>query len=394
MVYELWKQWTEFYHSILWKRETCWNSDIGQVTTQKKLFPNIAFSTNLSGQKSQFLDWFIFHTSENELSNYYEKTSNVRVNNELSDYTDLKRGVRQGCIASPDLFSLYTEMIMRHSDDEPGVNMGGHNINNIRFADDTGLIAGSQEDLQNLLNVIYERSEKFGMKINTAKTEVRIMNNWDKEKAEIMLNGVTLKQVEKFKYLGSWITSDGSCSTDIKCRIAEAKTAFTEMRSILSNLKMPFKLRYRILNCYVIPIMMYGCENWILMKSDIKKLEAAEMWFLRRMQKISWKEKKSNEEIVKSTIGSRNLLAKVMQRQTSFFGHIMRKQGIEQVVTTTCKIDGKRKRGRRPTQFLDQIMRWTNSQSVADVMNRVRSRTLTVVKVFWHGTSRRRWENF
>ena len=312
---------------------------------------------------------------------YFRQQANVRVNNELSDYTDLKRGVRQGCIASPDLFSLYTEMIMRHSDDEPGVNMGGHNINNIRFADDTGPIAGSQEDLQNLLNVIYERSEKFGMKINTAKTEVMIMNNWDKEKAEIMLNGVTLKQVDKFKYLGSWITSDGSCSTDIKCRIAEAKTAFTEMRSILSNLKMPFKLRYRILNCYVIPIMMYGCENGILMKSDMKKLEAAEMWFLRRMQKISWKEKKSNEEIVKSTIGSRNLLAKVMQRQTSFFGHIMRKQGIEQVVTT-CKIDGKRKRGRRPTQFLDQIMRWTNSQSVADVMNRVRSRTLTVAKVF------------
>ena len=249
---------------------------------------------------------------------YFRQQANVRVNNELSDYTDLKRGVRQGCIASPDLFSLYTEMIMRHSDDEPGVNMGGHNINNIRFADDTGLIAGSQEDLQNLLNVINERSEKFGMKINTAKTEVMIMNNWDKEKAEIMLNGVTLKQVEKFKYLGRWITSDGSCSTDIKCRIAEAKTAFTEMRSILSNLKMPFKLRYRILNCYVIPIMMYGCENWILMKSDIKKVEAAEMWFLRRMQKISWKEKKSNEEIVKSTIGSRNLLAKLMQRQTSY----------------------------------------------------------------------------
>ena len=149
-----------------------------------------------------------------------------------------------------------------------------------------------------------------------------------------------------------------------------------------------------ILSVIVACIKVFG-RNWdrnattsrrrnlriFLPQSDIKKLEAAEMWFLRRMQKISWKEKKSNEEIVKSTIGSRNLLAKVMQRQTSFFGHIMRKQGIEQVVTT-CKIDGKRKRGRRPTQFLDQIMRWTNSQSVADVMNRVRSRTLTVAKVF------------
>ena len=270
---------------------------------------------------------------------------------------------------------------MRHSDDEPGINNGGHNINNIRFADDTVLTASSPEDLQNLLNVINERSEKFGMKINTEKTEVMIMNNWDNEKAEIKLNGVTLKQVEKFKYLGSWITSEGSCSTDIKCRIAEARNAFREMRSILTNLKMPFKLRYRILNCYVIPILMYGCENWILMKSDIKKLEAAEMWFLRRMQKISWKEMKSNEEILKDTIGSRKLLAKMMQRQISFFGHIMRKQGIEHVVTT-CKIDGKRKRGRPPTQFMDQIMRWTNSQSVADVMNRVRSRTLTVAKVF------------
>ena len=184
-----------------------------------------------------------------------------------------------------------------------------------------------------MLIIINERSEKFGMKINTAKTEVMIMNNWDNEKAEIMLNGVKLKQVEKFKYLGSWITSDGSCSTDIRCRIAEAKTAFTEMRSILSNLKMPFKLRYRILNCYVIPILMYGCENWILMKADFKKLEAAEMWFLRRMQKISWKEKKLNEEIVKDTIGSRNLLSKVMRRQTSFFGHIIRTQGTRQKET-------------------------------------------------------------
>ena len=71
----------------------------------------------------------------------------MRVNNELSDYIELKRGVRQGCVASPDLFSLYTEMIMRHSDDEPVVNMGGNNINNIRFANNTGLIAGSQEGL-------------------------------------------------------------------------------------------------------------------------------------------------------------------------------------------------------------------------------------------------------
>ena len=82
---------------------------------------------------------------------------------------------------------------------------------------------------------------------------------------------------------------------------------------------MPFDLRYRILNCYVMPILLYGCENWILNQQQIKRLEATEMWFIRRMQKISWKEKKTNKQVLRETIGKRKLIQKIVQRQVSFF---------------------------------------------------------------------------
>ena len=124
-----------------------------------------------------------------------------------------------------------------------------------------------------------------------------VLNGDGKVKTEIKLNGEVLKEVEKFKYLGSWITTNGGHMTDIKCRIAETKIAFADMKNILANLKMPFDLRYRILNCYVMPILLYGCENWILNQQQINRLEATEIWFIRRMQKISWKEKKTNEII-------------------------------------------------------------------------------------------------
>ena len=86
----------------------------------------------------------------------------------------IKRGVPQGCIPSPDLFSLYSEIIIRSLDDLMGVSIGGHNINNLRYADDTVLLAHTEEDLQTLLNELDIRSKRFGMEINSKKTEVLI----------------------------------------------------------------------------------------------------------------------------------------------------------------------------------------------------------------------------
>ena len=85
---------------------------------------------------------------------YWEQTAAVKIENETCAFQDIKRGVRQGCVLSPDLFNLYSETIVRELEDMPGLKIGGKIINNLRYADDTALIAENQKDLQNLLNVV------------------------------------------------------------------------------------------------------------------------------------------------------------------------------------------------------------------------------------------------
>ena len=97
---------------------------------------------------------------------YWDQSAAVRIGGELSEYTLIKRGVRQGCVMSPDLFNIYSEMILRNLENYPGVKINGENINNIRYADDTVLIADSEENLQNLLDITIEKSEEMGLTLN------------------------------------------------------------------------------------------------------------------------------------------------------------------------------------------------------------------------------------
>jgi len=94
---------------------------------------------------------------------YWDQQASVRLNGIMSDYVEIMRGVRQGCVLSPDLFSLYTEMIMRHIKDLDGIRVGGVNINNLRYADDTAMIADDEQKLQELMDVVVEESEKKGL---------------------------------------------------------------------------------------------------------------------------------------------------------------------------------------------------------------------------------------
>ena len=93
----------------------------------------------------------------------------MRIGGDISNFQPIKRGVRQGCVLSPDLFSIYTEQIMRKIEDMPGVSVNGHVINNIRYADDTTLIAENEKDLQLLLNKIVGKSDKMGSPLTKAK---------------------------------------------------------------------------------------------------------------------------------------------------------------------------------------------------------------------------------
>ena len=101
---------------------------------------------------------------------YWEQTAAMRVKGEISAFQKIKRGVRQGCVLSPDLFSLYSEIIMRNIEGQPGIRVGGHNINNLRYADDTVLISENEKDLQQLLNTIESKSKEKGLELTSKKT--------------------------------------------------------------------------------------------------------------------------------------------------------------------------------------------------------------------------------
>ena len=174
------------------------------------------------------------------------------------------------------------------------IRVGGHNINNLRYADDTVLISENEKDLQQLLNIVESKSKEKGLELNSKKTEVMVISRKEEPPLiNITIKGIKLKQRDHFKYLGALVSSDGRNNTEISARIAQAKMMFQKMKTVLTNSHISIQTRKRTLECYIEPILMYGCEAWTISKQAQKKLEAVEMWFLRRMMKISWMAKKS-----------------------------------------------------------------------------------------------------
>ena len=202
---------------------------------------------------------------------YKEQIAAISINGDLSEWAQTKRGVRQGCVLSQNLFSLYAENIMRRIVQTQSIKINGSSKNNIRYADDTVLMADSTEDLQKLLTSLQSESAKRGLTINKKKTKIMVFS----EKIEtpcsnIFLDGQKLEQTRQFDYLGSLITSDCRCEKEIRRRIVLAKKAFTEKRSILTDKPLKIALRIRLLKCFVWSTLLYGCESWTINKSCIR----------------------------------------------------------------------------------------------------------------------------
>ena len=154
---------------------------------------------------------------------YSKSNSAVRVNGDLTEWFQTTVGVMQGCVISPQLFNILLEVVMLYA--THNVNIGakiqGQLISNLRFADDIVILAESANDLQNLVDKVYENSSNLGLKINIAKTEVQVIGKKENH-IKININGTILKQVENFIYLGGTISQKGSCTEDIKSRIGKA----------------------------------------------------------------------------------------------------------------------------------------------------------------------------
>ena len=267
-----------------------------------------------------------------------------------------------------------------------GLKIGGHNINNIRYADDTVLTADSEEKLQELLNKVVEESENKGLELNSKKTEsMMITRKTSIPKYEIKIKENTIKQANSFKYFGPQITSDSRNHQEIKSRIAQAKASFQQMKSIMTNIKMPIVVRKRILETFIEPVLLYGCEAWTIDERMKRSLETTEMWCLRRMMRIPWTAKKTNEEVLTE---AQTTMTKIRKRQAKFVGHVIRRNQLEHLVTTG-KFDGKRGRGRPREKMLDSLTDWMNirkpSEMIREMNCRVGWRSL-IAHASRHGT--------
>ena len=127
---------------------------------------------------------------------YWHQKAAIRVEEDLSEYTSIQRGVRQGCILSPLLFNLYTELIFRNFDELKGVCIGGRNVNNLRYADDTALLSDSSQNLQTLMNAAKAGSEEKGLSMNVRKTKTMFVTKEENVSANIMVENETLEQLD------------------------------------------------------------------------------------------------------------------------------------------------------------------------------------------------------
>jgi hypothetical protein len=280
----------------------------------------------------------------------------IRIAGEDSDPAKLGRGVRQGCPLSPLLFNIYIQALIDEAMDggEDGVKVGGQLVKAIRFADDQAMLASSNAGLQRIMNRLNETSGEYGMKINIAKTKVMRISRTGGKSVDITVNGVKLEQVKQYCYLGSMIAEDCKCQIEIRRRIAMGKEAFNKRGELLRG-KLNHDLKKRLVKTLVWSVVLYASETWTMQKEDVKRLEAFEMWIWRRMEKITWKEHITNEDVLRRVQEERLLIDTIRKRQKSWFGHILRGESLLRTVIEGRMI-GKKVAGRPRMKMIDWMM--------------------------------------
>lgn len=292
---------------------------------------------------------------------YYNQVASVQVGDNHTQKLPIKRGVRQGCVLSPSLFNLYSEEIFKEAldDRQEGVKLGGEIINNIRYADDTAILAENLEDLQTLVNLVNEASRRRGLKINTTKTKWMVVGKINIPQRQIWIDREEVERVDHFKYLGSWLNTNADSDEEIKTRIEISRKAFRTWKPVLCNRNLSMQLRKRVLRCYVWSVLLYGCETWTLKATTMNRIEAFELWCYRRILKISWVSHTTNEDVLRMMDTERQLLDTIKRRKTEYFGHIIRGSKYQLLrLIIQGKVEGKRWIGRKQLSWLRNIRQW------------------------------------
>ena len=228
------------------------------------------------------------------------------------DWFQIRKGVCQGCILSPCLFNLHAEYIIRNAgldEAQAGIKIAGRNINNLKYADDTTLMAESEEELKSLLMKMTEESEKVVLKLNVQKMKIMAsgpITSWQ-------IDEETVEAVRYFILLGFKITADGDCSHEIIRRLLLGKKVMTNLDRI-----------------------------------------AFELWCWRRLLRVPWAARRS-KQILKEISPGYSLEGLMLKLKLQYFGHVMWRADSFEKTLMLGKIEGRRRRGRQRIRWLDGI---------------------------------------
>ena len=201
---------------------------------------------------------------------------------------------------------------------QAGIKIARRNINNLRYADDTTLMAESEEELKSLLMKVKEESEKVGLKLNIQKTKIMAsgpITSWQ-------IGGETRETVRDLIFGDSKITADGNCCHEIKRHVLLGRKAMTNLDSMLKSRDITLPAKVHPVKAMVL-IVMYGCENWTVKKAEHRRTDAFELWYWRRLLRVHGTTRRSNQSNLKEINPEYSLEGLFLKLKLQYFGHLM-----------------------------------------------------------------------
>ena len=181
------------------------------------------------------------------------------------------------------------------------------------------LMAESEEELKSLLIKVKEESGKVGLKLNIQKT----MITGSGPITSCQIDGETMETVRDFIFWGSKITADGDCSHEMKRRLLLGRKTMTKLDSLLKSRDISLPTKVHLVKAMVFPVVMYGCESWTIKKAEHRTIDVFELWCWRRLLKVPWTARRSNQSILKEINPEYSLEGLILKLKLPYFGHLM-----------------------------------------------------------------------
>ena len=195
-------------------------------------------------------------------------------------------------------------------------------------------------------------SEKVGLKLNIQKTKLMAsgpITSWE-------IDGETVETVSDFIFLGSKITADGDCSHEIRRHLLLGRKVMINLDGILKSRDITLPTKVRLVKAMFFPVVTYGCENWTVKKAECRRIDAFELWCWRRLLRVPWTARRSNQSILKEISPGISLEGMMLKLTLQYFGHLMRRVDSLEKTLMLGGIGGRRRRGRQRMRWLDGII--------------------------------------